>query len=291
MLARVRFAVSHPAFLRFEPLTGRLILVLAKKDCPKPRLTISPYGPPIFGLDIEKLLPCSQAIFENWAEGYAIRNLENIPKEEYFVQTVLSVYTRYKTADDHMILIHLDLSFGSPFNASLEILYWEIKKIYFDLKKDQTISLELSKIIPDFKLQAGDEWLKPIWTEGGLLSEFWRHPICFGMIVLLPKGYNDSFEARYTVVFVFKHEAPFSFNLNLKSHELNLARASDANMGTGYEFYQAWVSEKFPRFIAVTFNQPTPYFPSSYSIDLATCGSYAYALLQELIPYLEKISG
>jgi len=49
-----RFEVVVPAATRQAPLTGRLVLVIAKRDTPEPRLTISPSGPALFAVDLEQ---------------------------------------------------------------------------------------------------------------------------------------------------------------------------------------------------------------------------------------------
>jgi hypothetical protein len=60
------------------------------------------------------------------------------------------------------------------------------------------------------------------------------------------------------------------------------------NVESGYEFYQAWNADKFPRMIAVSFQHPTPYFDDSYGVNSATVGPYGDAIMQELIPAVEE---
>ena len=57
---------------------------------------------------------------------------------------------------------------------------------------------------------------------------------------------------------------------------------------TPAEFYQAWTSPDFPRLIAVTFQHATPYFDDSYAVNSANNGPYGDAIMQELIPEVEK---
>ena len=65
------------------------------------------------------------------------------------------------------------------------------------------------------------------------------------------------------------------------------ARLADLNRETGYEFYQSWNSDNFPRMIAVTFQHPTPYYDDSYAVNSVNNGPYGDALVKEMIPYLE----
>src|SRR5690606_11494387 len=57
---------------------------------------------------------------------------------------------------------------------------------------------------------------------------------------------------------------------------------------TGYDFHHAWSADDFPRMIAISFQQQTPYFPDSYSVNSANNGPYGDALVQEIIPALER---
>ncbi|HEV8197006.1 MAG TPA: hypothetical protein VGP87_10230, partial [Gemmatimonadales bacterium] len=50
-----RFEVVIPSSVHAGPLTGRLVLVLAKRDTPEPRFAISPSGPAMFGVELEQL--------------------------------------------------------------------------------------------------------------------------------------------------------------------------------------------------------------------------------------------
>ena len=48
------------------------------------------------------------------------------------------------------------------------------------------------------------------------------------------------------------------------------------------------MSDNFPRMIAVTFQHPTPYFDDSYAVNSVNVGPYGDAIMQELIPEVEK---
>ncbi len=87
---------------------------------------------------------------------------------------------------------------------------------------------------------------------------------------------------RYPVIYSQGHfglGAPFGFSDR---------QSASGNQRGGYEFYQQWTSNDFPRVIAVTFQHPTPYFDDSYAVNSANDGPYGDALFQELIPFLEE---
>jgi hypothetical protein len=48
------------------------------------------------------------------------------------------------------------------------------------------------------------------------------------------------------------------------------------------------MSDHFPRLIAVTLQHPNPYYDDSYLVNSPNVGPYDDALMQELIPAIEK---
>ena len=84
------------------------------------------------------------------------------------------------------------------------------------------------------------------------------------------------------------HSVPFMFNPDPSSARGQEGIDPATGLETGCRFYQSWISEQFPRVIAVCFEQQTPYFPDSYSVNSANNGPYGDAIVQEVIPYLEE---
>ena len=52
-----RFEVTIAPSAHAGPLTGRVVVVVAKQEKPEPRLTISPRGPALFAIDVDQLAP------------------------------------------------------------------------------------------------------------------------------------------------------------------------------------------------------------------------------------------
>ena len=48
------------------------------------------------------------------------------------------------------------------------------------------------------------------------------------------------------------------------------------------------MKDNFPRMIAVTFQHPNPYFDDSYAVNSVNVGPYGDAIMQELVPEIEK---
>src|SRR5688572_10175814 len=84
-----RFEVTYTAAAHAGPITGRLILFLARSAQPEPRLLLSPRGPAIFGIDLDQLRPGQAAVVDNGAIGYP-GVLADLPPGDYVAQAVLN---------------------------------------------------------------------------------------------------------------------------------------------------------------------------------------------------------
>jgi hypothetical protein len=284
----IRIEVSYPASVHAGPVTGRVLVMLSRNATPEPRLAVAPGGPAIAGVDVDALAPGGVAVIDGDTLGYP-RRLGELPPGEYFAQALLNVYTRFNRADGHTIWVRENDTM-MPLTRAPGNLYSAVQKVTLGGADSSalTIKLELSQVIPPLEAPKDTEWVKHVRMRSERLSAFWGRPVYLGATVLLPKGYDAHPDVRYPVAYVHGHGVPFSFSTTPDSAERAAAvRASGSNLKTGYEFAQEWMSDDFPRMIAVTFQQPTPYFPDSYSVNSANNGPYGDAFMQELLPYLE----
>ncbi|MEO8449353.1 MAG: alpha/beta hydrolase-fold protein, partial [Gemmatimonadota bacterium] len=84
---------------------------------------------------------------------------------------------------------------------------------------------------------------------------------------------------------------PFRFTLDATPEtEAARRRRIDRSdqLGTGHQFALAWLSDTFPRMVAIRILHPSPYYDDSYAVNSANNGPYGDAIMQELIPYLES---
>jgi hypothetical protein len=280
-----KFEVSFPASAHAGPITGRLFVMLAKKDTPPPLQQAGGWGgqTPFFGVDVEQLQPGRAGIVDGRALGYPAMSLKEIPPGDYYVQALMNVYTQFPRSDGHTIWAHMDQWEGQHFSRSPGNLYSDVRRVHLDPANGYDVKLELTKVIPPVEVPPDTAWVKRVKIRSQLLTKFWGHPFYIGATVLLPKGYNEHLSERYPVVYNQGHfglGAPFGFT--------DTAAGSGRGQNAGYEFYQQWTSDDFPRMIAVTFQHPTPYFDDSYAVNSANNGPFGDALIQELIPYLEE---
>lgn len=295
--ANARFEISYPVSLDNGPITGRVFVMISKTDRFEPRLQAGSYGGtvPFFGRDVNALKPGDDAVIDTSDLGFPAENLSQLPAGEYYVQALLNVYTQVRRKDGHVIWVHLDQWEGQQWNRSPGNLVSEVQRVRLDPAAGFNVKLSLTKKLPPIEIPPDTEWVKRIKFQSKMLSEFWGRPIYLGATLLLPKGYDQNASRKYPAIYIQGHfglGAPFGFTTQApatpESAEQRKARLSRGAREPGYEFAQSWMSEDFPRMIAVTFQHPTPYYDDSYAVNSANNGPYGDALTQELIPYLEE---
>ena len=296
-VADARFEISYPASLDNGPITGRVFVMISKTDRVEPRLQAGSYNAsvPFYGLDVNALKPGDNAVVDASVLGYPVESLSQLPAGEYYVQALLNVYTQVHRKDGHVIWVHMDQWEGQQWNRSPGNLVSEVQRITLDPSKGFNVKLSLTKKLPPVEIPPDTQWVKRVKIQSRMLSEFWGHPIYLGATLLLPKNYDQNAGRKYPAIYIQGHfglGAPFGFTTrpaaNPESEAQRKARLSRSARETGYEFSQAWMSDDFPRMVAVTFQHPTPYYDDSYAVNSANNGPYGDALTKELIPYLEE---
>ncbi len=292
--ASTRFEISFPASVRSEPTTGRVFVTITRDSTSEPRLQSGSWyrNAPLFAVDVDRLAPGKPAVIDGGTPGYPVKSLREIPAGDYWVQGLLNLYTQFQRSDGHVIWAHMDQWEGQHLALSPGNPISEPTKVHLDPRTGYSVKLTLSKVIPPVVVPEDTKWVKWIKMRSDLLSKFWGRPIYLGAIVLLPKDYDAHPDVSYPVVYLQGHFhliPPFDFSTE-DTPETEAQRAARGANGleTGYQFYQAWNSDNFPRVIAVAWLHPTPYFDDSYAVNSANNGPYGDALMQELVPYLEQ---
>lgn len=280
-----RFEVTFPESAHPGPLTGRLVLVIAREAEPEPRLRISPRGPTILGVDVEGLRPGEAAVVDANALGYPA-GLDALPPGEYYAQAVINVYEEVRRADGHTLWLPMNDGRIEPFNIRAGNLYSDVRRVR--IGEGGTVRLEASHVIPPAPDPVDTEWIHHVRIRSEKLSAFWGRPIYIHATVLLPKGFHERTDVRYPAVYTFGHRVPFGFTTD-STRVRGLGQINPVTgVETGYDFYKSWIADDFPRIVAISFQQQTPYFPDSYSMNSANNGPYGDALIEEVIPSLEE---
>lgn len=302
--ASQRVVVTLGSSAATSPMTGRLFVIFARTDEREPRLMAGSYGGsvPFYGMDVSAWKPGATATVGATVLGFPFADLAHMPAGDYYAQALLNVYTEYHRADGHTIWVHADQWEGQHWATSPGNLVSEVVKVHFEPAAHTTVRLALTKKLPAIEPPADTRWVKHVKMQSKLLSKFWGAPVYIGATVLLPKDFDASSDRRYPAIYIQGHfglGAPFGFTESaVTPRRGNRARpGADASVWdptpssareSGYEFGKAWMSDDFPRFVAITFQHPTPYYDDSYAVNSANNGPYQDALLTELVPELER---
>ena len=125
-----KFEVSFPASAHTGPITGRVFVMLGKKDTPPPLQQAGSWGgqTPFFAMDVDQLAPGHSAIVDSRAIGYPLQSVKDLPAGDYYVQALVNVYTQFPRSDGHTIWAHMDQWEGQHFSRSPGNLYSEVRK-------------------------------------------------------------------------------------------------------------------------------------------------------------------
>lgn len=294
--ANARFEITFADSVNPGPITGRVFVILSKSNQREPRFQAGSYGGsvPFFGADVADLKPGEHAVIDASTLGFPLTSLSALPAGDYYVQALLNVYTRVHRKDGHTIWVHMDQWEGQQWNRSAGNLVSDVQSVHLDPAAGFDVKLSLARKLAPADPPPDTEWVKRVKIQSKMLSEFWGHPIYVGATLLLPRDYDRNPGVKYPAIYIQGHfglGAPFGFNAQAGPPETEAQRQARLSRGgrePGSEFYRTWISDDFPRMIAVTFQHPTPYYDDSYAVNSANNGPYGDALLQELIPYLEE---
>jgi len=288
-----RFEISFPASAHAGPITGRVFVIVAHEENREPRLQIGRTGAPFFGHDVERLAVGETAVIDQSDLGTPLESLRDLPPGDYFVQGFINVYSEFKRADGHTVWMHDDQWEGQRWVTSPGNLKSGVQRVHLDpsANPSQVIKLVASEALPAVVVPPDTEWVKRFKFQSPLLTKFWGRPIYLGATVLMPKDYARQ-TISYPVIYNQGHFGltnPLGFRTEPPSAEtLKQGGAAAHAQALGYELYQAWISDNFPRMLVVTFQHPNPYFDDSYAVNSPNVGPYGDAIMQELITEVEK---
>lgn len=280
-----RFEVTVSPTAHAGPVTGRLIVFVSRRAEPEPRFLLGPQGPAIFAVDVSQLASGRPAVVDASSIGYPMP-LAQLPPGEYWVQPVINVYEKVTRSDGHAIWVHMNDGSQEFFNTAEGNLYGEPQKVR--IGAGGTVRLAVTRVMPASPRPADTEWVKRVRIQSQKLTAFWGRPVYVHATVLLPRGFAEHPDTRYPVVFTLGHSVPFSFTTD-STRVRGLGKLNPVTgTETGYDFYKSWSSDGYPRVVAISLAQQTPYFADSYSVNSANNGPYGDAIVEEIIPELER---
>ncbi len=285
-----------------EPVTGRLFVIFARTAEREPRFLAGNYtgSVPFYGVDVMSWKPGSTTRIGANVLGFPFDNLARMPAGDYYAQALLNVYTQFHREDGHTVWVHADQWEGQHWTTSPGNLVSEVVKIHFDPHARTSVQLTLTKKLPPIEPPADTKWVKHIKIKSDRLSKFWGAPVYIGATVLLPKYFEES-SRTYPAVYIQGHfglNPPFGFTENTDAPSTAGQRPRGVDTvwdatptsarESGAEFAKSWMSDDFPRYVAITWQHPTPYYDDSYAVNSVNNGPYQDALLLELVPELER---
>jgi hypothetical protein len=295
-----RFEISFPASRSAVPLDGRLLVLISNDSTDEPRfqLTDGLNTQLAFGIDVDGLDPGEIAIVDSRAFGYPLERINQIPSGSYRVQALLNRYETFHRSDGHTVKLPPDMGEGQQWNRKPGNLYSAPARVTLRSDQPQVIRISLDSIIPPIPQPQDTKYLRHERIQSELLSRFWGRPVYLGANILLPEGFDQHPDARYPLVIDHGHfphtfspwrETPPDPNLAPDSStRFRLKGYNRIQQEYAYNFYKEWTGPGFPRVLLIQIQHPTPYYDDSYAVNSENNGPYGDAIMQELVPYLEK---
>ncbi|MEX1994529.1 MAG: hypothetical protein WD929_07705 [Steroidobacteraceae bacterium] len=300
--ATARFTISYPAEMSGDPLTGRLLLILAPggEQEPRSRVNWNVDAIPFFGIGVSKWKAGEKRVIDGKAFGFPIRSLDDLPAGEYQVQAVLNRYETFVRSDGHRLELPPDQGEGQVWSRKPGNLYSRPLTLRIDGKRRQRLAIVLDQKIPPVEAFQKQEtpYVRHLRIRSERLSKFWGRDMYLGAWVRLPWGFDAHPAARYPLVIAHGHfpseptgfrETPPDPDLKPEySKRFRLEGYNRIQQEYAWQSHQDWITTGFPRVLLVEIQHPTPYYDDSYAVNSANNGPYGDAIQYELIPEIER---
>lgn len=296
-----RFSITFTKEMSEDAQDGRLLVLLSTNDKAEPRFQVNDglSTQLIFGIDVEGMKPGDEIIVDEKAFGFPIQSIKDIPAGDYHVQALINRYETFTLKTGHTVKLPPDQGEGQQWNRKPGNFYSKPVKITFDAQKTETMELVMDQTIAHVEEPADTKYIKHIKIQSKLLTEFWGKPMFLGAHVLLPDGFDEHTEARYPLMVFHGHfpsdfggfsetPPPADMDTTDYSARFGIYGYKKFEAQESYNFYKQWTSASFPRFLIIEIQHANPYYDDSYAVNSANIGPYGDAIMQELIPEIEK---
>jgi len=241
-----------------QPLIGkgRLLVYFYKNEKPEPIHSVQPDDLKgtgnRFGTDVK--WDGKKPINLTDLYGFPKRTLQNLDTGVYYVQAVYDIdTTTYRV-------------FTSP------NIYSSSKKVVIARKGKEKIDIILDKQFEKESFKDG-KFTKFVSVKSKLLSDFWKRDVVITACVRLPPSFDSSSSKKY----------PVSYNIG----GFGTSCKNYAYYGPDSGYINPWIRNKKPDMLQVLLDNDAP-FGDSYQMNSENNGPYMDALIQELIPAIEK---
>jgi len=296
----LRFEIDYSNEFQDSGYDGRVLLMISDNNKAEPRFQIndSHNTQMIFGIDVESWNANEKITIDAEAIGYPIKSINEIVEGEYYVQAFLHKYETFNLSTGYTVKLPMDQGEGQKWNISPKNLYSTPKKI--NINKSSTISITLDNEIPPIEPAKDSEFIKHVRIKSDMLSKFWGRDMYLQANVLVPHGFDKESRTRYPLM-IFHGHFPNTFR-GFRTTAPTAPKEDtiyNSRFGiTGYKYiqekeafdlYKKWISDDFPRFLAIEIQHQNPYYDDSYAVNSENIGPYGDAITYELIPHVEKL--
>ena len=296
-------SVTFPESVSAEPLDGRLIVAFSQREegSPLSHVTDGVGAQPAFGVDVEAWAAGAPAVLSDTVFGFPVKRLGELPEGRYRIQAILNRYETFERGDGHTVKLPPDRGEGQQWRSKPGNLRSQVVEFTVGTGGGgDRVQLVLDDVIPELPNPESleTEWVRYVRIRSDLLSEFWGRDMYLGAWVLLPLGFDEHPNARYPVAIWHGHfpssftamrvEPPDTTEPCVYSARFSMDCYNHIQQQYRHELYQQWTSPGFPRHLVVEIQHPTPFYDDSYAVNSENNGPYGDAIMQELMPEVER---
>ena len=297
---KIKFEIEYSEKFQEDGFDGRLLLMISNNNRAEPRFQIndSHNTQMIFGVDVESWDANHKIVIDSEAIGYPIKSTKEIQEGEYYVQAFLHKYETFNLSTGYTVKLPKDQGEGQKWNISPKNLYSTPKKI--KIKNSSTISISLDNEIPPIEPARDTDFIKHVKIKSEMLSKFWGRDMYLQANVLVPHGFDKKSNTKYPLM-IFHGHFPNTFRGfrtvpptapekdTIYNSRFGITGYKYIQEKEAYDLYKNWISNDFPRFLAIEIQHQNPYYDDSYAVNSANIGPYGDAITYELIPHVEKL--
>ena len=297
---KTKFEITYPEKFAENGYDGRLLLMISNNNNAEPRFQIndSHNTQIIFGIDVESWKSGETQIFDSNVYGYPIKSIGNLKEGEYYVQAFLHKYETFNLSTGYKVKLPKDQGEGQKWNISPKNLYSTPKKV--KISKSGTVKLSLENEISPIEPIKDSKYIKHVKIKSEMLSKFWGRDMFLQANVLVPHNFNKNSKVKYPLMIFhghfpntfrgFRTEPPAAPKKDtIYNSRFGITGYKYIQEKEAYDLYKNWISDDFPRFIAIEIQHQNPYYDDSYAVNSANLGPYGDAISYELIPHVENL--
>ena len=297
---KTKFEITYPEKFSENGYDGRLLLMISNNNNAEPRFQIndSHHTQIIFGIDVESWKSGETQIFDSNVYGYPIKSIGNLKEGEYYVQAFLHKYETFNLSTGYKVKLPKDQGEGQKWNISPKNLYSTPKKV--KILKSGTIKISLENEISPIEPIKDSKYIKHVKIKSEMLSKFWGRDMFLQANVLVPHNFNKNSKVKYPLMIFhghfpntfrgFRTEPPAAPKKDtIYNSRFGITGYKYIQEKEAYDLYKNWISDDFPRFIAIEIQHQNPYYDDSYAVNSANLGPYGDAITYELIPHVENL--